>query len=94
MSLPFTMSVPLDARYRSLAPAVAGKYAELLGAAPADAEGLMAALTKTLDGLAGSAGADAHADLVFHRAVDGVQIDVHCAGRSTVLKHLLPATRR
>jgi hypothetical protein len=34
---PFDLTVPTDARYRPLAPEVAGKFAELAGCAPAAA---------------------------------------------------------
>lgn len=94
MSSAFTLSVPLDARYRILAPQVAGKYVELLGGAPADAEGLAAAVSAALDRLAGSGPADGHVDLVFRREAGAVQVELRADGKSSVVKHPLPAVRR
>jgi hypothetical protein len=93
MSLPFTMTVPLDARYRVLAPQVAGKYAELQGGSPADGEALARALADALEAMAAAAGADAHADLVFRREADGVEIEVQSGSRSSRLRHRLPAPK-
>ena len=94
MALPFTMSVPLDPRYRVLAPQVAGKYAELEGGSPADGEALAGALAAALDAIAATSSADAHADLVFRREPEGVDIEVRSGTGSSHLRHRLPAAQR
>jgi len=94
MPLPFSLSVPLDSNYRGIAPEVAGKYVELLGGGPNDAEGLAAAVAGALDGLATGGKPGSHADLKFRRDPDGIHIEVRCGDRSSVVKHLLPAAKR
>lgn len=94
MSVPFTLSLPLDSRFRLLAPQVAGKYAELSGGGPADAEGLAAAVTAAIDRLAAGGNGDGHVDLAFRRGAGGVEIELRCNGRSSVVTHPLPAAKR
>jgi hypothetical protein len=94
MSSAFTVSVPLDSRYRILAPEVAGKYVELLGGGPADGEGLATAVSAAIDGLADRVGPDGHVELVFRRQADVIEVELRCNGRSSVLKHPLPAAQR
>jgi hypothetical protein len=94
MSSAFTLSVPLDSRYRMLAPQVAGKYVELLGGGAADAEGLAVAVTTAIDRLAGTVRDDGHIDLVFRREADRVEVQLSVDGRSSIVKHPLPATKR
>jgi hypothetical protein len=94
MSSAFTLSVPLDSRYRILAPEVAGKYVELLGGGPSDAEGLAAALTAALDALAGRARGDGQVDLVFRREAGLVEVELRCEGASSVVRHSLPTLHR
>lgn len=93
MSSAFTLSVPLDPRYRPLAPQVAGKYVELLGGGPADVEGLVTAVSAAIDRLAGGAHGDGHVDLVVGRAADQVEVEVRINGRSSVVRHPLPAAK-
>ena len=94
MALPFTLSVPLDSRFRVLAPQVAGKFAELMGGGPADAESLAAAVSAAVDRLAAAGHDDGHVDLFFRRGADGLEVELRCNGRTSVLKHLLPAANR
>jgi len=90
----FSLSVPLDARYRALGPEVAAKYIELQGGAAADVDALAAALTASIEQLAGSGHADDQVHLVFRRESDAVAVELRCGGRSTVVRHLLPAASR
>ena len=94
MPQPFTLSVPLDSQFRALAPEVAGKYAELLGGSPTDAESMAAAVTAALDAYAASAGPDGHVDMKFRREGDGIHVDLHCGSKTSTLKHLLTAAKR
>ena len=94
MPLPFSLSVPLESNFRAIAPEVAGKYAELLGGGPNDAEGLAAAVAGALESLAAGATPGAHVDLKFRRDSDGIFIEVRCGDRASVVKHLLPAAKR
>ena len=94
MPLPFSLSVPLDAQYRILAPEVAGKYAELLGGSPADAENFAAALGKALDELAAGSSAGAHVDMNFRREGDGIRVDIRSGAKTSQLTHLIAAARR
>jgi hypothetical protein len=94
MPLPFSLSVPLDAQYRILAPEVAGKYAELLGGSPADAENFAAAIGKVLDELAVGSSAGAHVDLKFRREGDGIHVDFRAGTRTSTLTHSIAAARR
>jgi len=94
MPLPFSLSLPLDSRYRVLAPEVAGKYAELLGGSPADAECVAGAVSAALDEFAAGSSPDALVDMKFRREADGIHIDLHCGARTSTLKHLLAAAKR
>jgi hypothetical protein len=94
MSLPFSLSVPLDSQFRVLAPEVAAKYAELLGGSPADAEGIAAALTAALDAMATGSSPGAHVDLKFRRVGDGIHVDLRSGTRTSTLKHLMAAAKR
>ena len=93
MSLPFSLQVPADARYRVLAPEIASRYAEVSGGTKADGQALAAALTEALEGLAREGGPDATFDLRFEPGASGVEVTVRSEGRSTVVRHALPAPK-
>lgn len=90
MSMPFTLTVPAEAKYRPLVPEVARKYVELSGGSPADAQALAAAVGEAVDGLVNGAGSGASVALEFRLAAAGLEITVRCDGRSAVVKHPLP----
>jgi hypothetical protein len=84
----FQMSVPADARYRVLAPEVAGKYAALAGCSDADAKAVLADVERAAADLAG-AGADIA--LVFSTDVGGLHVTLTCGPQSLVVRRVLPA---
>ena len=93
MSLPITLQLPADPRYRVLAPEIASRYAELVGGTKSDGQALAATLTEALDRLASEGSADATFDVQFQPAAAGVDITVRCEGRTTVVRHALPAPK-
>jgi hypothetical protein len=93
MSQPFTLTVPVDARYRTLAPEVAGRYVEMMGGSAADGQAMAAALTAELDKVADDADEGAGVRLSFHPGVGGVQVTVRCGSHSSVVTHPLPAAK-
>jgi hypothetical protein len=85
MPQPFELEVPADERYRVLAPAVAGKYVEVLGGSAADAQGLSDALVAAMHKVA-----NGHGDVVrlqFELKTGGVHVTVRCGDQSTVVEH-------
>jgi hypothetical protein len=86
MSVPFTLRVPADARYRVLAPELASKYVEISGGAVADGTALAASLSDAMDRLLDGAGAGADFELSFRVGTGGIEVTVQCAGRSTIVK--------
>jgi hypothetical protein len=93
MSDSVTVRVPLEARYRVLAPELASKYAELIGGSAAEARSLSEALEAALEKMGHSAGADAHVDLLFRAGAGGVEVDLRCGTHSAVIKQPLPARK-
>jgi hypothetical protein len=87
VSDPFKLTVPVDDRYRSLAPDVAAKYAELAGGSANDGHALSTALNAAIDTLIHGARHGAGIDLDFHIAAGSVEVHVQCEGRTTVVKH-------
>jgi len=87
------VSVPIDARYRALATELAGKFVELIGGSPTDAQALSHALSGAVDSIAPASDAEQHVDLTFHAGAGGVEVTVRCGARSTVVKQPLPARK-
>lgn len=85
--------IPVEPRYRALATEVAGKFVELIGGSPTDAQALSDALSTALDGIAPSTEGEAHVDLTFHAGTGGVEVAVRCGARSAVVKQPLPARK-
>jgi anti-sigma regulatory factor (Ser/Thr protein kinase) len=92
MSDGFTLSLPADARYRGLASEIARKYAEYAGGTPADATALSEAVAGAVERAAGEA-ADGDIQLAFRADPSGVDVTLHWAGRSSELRHPLPARK-
>lgn len=80
---PFDLSVPTDARFRSMAPDVAAKYAELAGCAPAAATAVRgdvdAATTKM-------ASAGENIDIKCAATETGVVFTMTCGAESAVVR--------
>jgi hypothetical protein len=88
----FTLHIPLEPEYRSLAPDVAGRYAELLGASPADAAALAGAIASAVDRLGYEPGA--HADLAFRPEAGGVHVELSANGRRETVTVPISVARR
>jgi len=87
------VSVPIEARYRALATDLAGKFVELIGGSPTDAQALTDALSSAVESIAPATETGTHVDLTFHAAAGGVEVDVRCGARATVVKQPLPARK-
>jgi len=90
----FTLLVPLDARYRALAPEVARRYAELVGGSAADGAAIATTVTAAIDRVA--SGADPHAGvrLAFRPNGQGVRVDLTCGRRSESVVVTIPVAKR
>jgi len=84
----FQMSVPADARYRVLAPEVAGKYAALAGCSEADAKAVLVDVERAASDLSG-AGTDIA--LVFGTDAGALHVTLTCGTQSLVVRRALPA---
>ena len=96
MTDPVNLSLPADARFRGLAPDVAGRYVVAAGGSEADAGVVAEALKAAIDALASGAASDADLELKFRTPAgpDGaVEVTVRCQGKSSVVTHPLPAAR-
>ncbi len=94
MAPSFSLTVPADARYRTLGPDVAGKYVELAGGGKADAATFHAAVSEALDQIAPASSPDVDVALAFEATAGGVEVTMTAAGRSTSVRHPLPAASR
>ena len=90
----FALQVPLDPTYRGLGAEIAAKYAEVLGAAPAEAQALAASVDEAMNTVGDGASADADVALEFVAVATGIEVRVRCGDRSTVVTHPLPAQKR
>lgn len=89
MSDAFTLEVPADARFSEIAPAVAGRYVEIIGGTEADrdaCETRVAAVVRELDPDPG-----ASIEIRFTPGPQGLEISAVSAGKSRVVTHPLPA---
>ena len=93
MSDPLTLVVPVDARYRVLAPEIAAKFAEISGGSSADGEALAGTLSGALAKIADGAADGDHVNLTLQVRPAGVEITLQCRDRSTVVTQPLPARR-
>ena len=79
MSGPFTLVVPTDPRFRTIATDVAARFAELSGGAAA---GVQAAVKDAVDAIAdGQTASDLR--LTFRSADSQVHVELSCGGRRT-----------
>ena len=90
MPPPFDLSVPSDARYRVLAPAVAAKYAVLAGCPEADAAAIQADVDRAAESLA-AAGDDIA--LRFDADAGEMRVTLTCGAQSSTVRRALPATK-
>src|SRR5688572_29213594 len=108
MTDPVTLLLPADARFRSLAPDVGGRYVVAAGGSEADAAVVVDALKATMDSLTAGAADDAGVELNFRTPAGpngasengpsggpevGNEVTVKCEGKSSVVTHPLPAAK-
>ena len=84
----FHLSVPADARYRVLAPEVAGKYASLAGCSEAEATAVLAEVERAAAELAGRGDDIA---LVFAADPGELRVTLTCGSHTTTVRRSLPA---
>ena len=90
----FVLHVPVDPRFRVLAPEIAGKYVDVLGGSDADRQALTAAVTDALAALSRDASPDGTIDLAFTSDAASIEIACRHAGQSSVVRHALTAAKR
>jgi hypothetical protein len=99
MADPVTLILPADARFRSLAPDVGGRYVVAAGGSEADAAAVVEALKTAVDALTAGAADDAGVELAFRTPAGsgasegGIEVTVQCEGQSSVVTHPLPAAK-
>ena len=100
MTDPVNLILPADARFRSLAPEVGGRYVVAAGGSEADAAVVSEALKTAIDALTAGAADDASMELKFRTPAGpngaseaGIEVTVKCQGKSSVVTHPLPAAK-
>jgi hypothetical protein len=93
MAVAFTISLPATGAFRNLAAEVAGKYVEIVGGTPADADALAGSVVGEIASLAGDDADARDVQLVFEASPTGVDVTVQCEGRSAVVTRPLPARK-
>lgn len=89
----FSLIVPTDPTFESLAPEIATRYAELAGGAPADAQAVGAALRAALARVSEGAVPGEHVDLAFRPEEGGVHMNLRCAGKNETIVVKIPVAR-
>ena len=88
------LQVPVDARFQQLGAELAGKYAELLSGASADAESFAQTVERAIASLVEGESADSVIELTFGQSASSVEVTIVCHGRTTTVTHPLPARKR
>jgi hypothetical protein len=89
----FTLVVPIDPLFRSLAPSVATRYTELVGGSATDGQAVGAAVLGALERIAEHSAVGAHVDLAFRPEAGGVHVDLSCAGQRETIRVTIPAAK-
>jgi len=89
----FSLIVPTDPTFESLAPELATRYAELAGGSPADAQAAGAALRAALARVSQGAVPGEHVDLAFRPEAGGVHVDLTCAGKTETINVTIPVVK-
>ena len=93
MSAPvFTLTVPADPSFRSIACEVVGRYVDLVGGSEPERAAFESAFVKAVDDLVGSG--DVDVELSCLAQPPGFEIRLRCGGRSAVVSHPVPASQR
>ena len=90
----FSLVVPIDPGFRSLAPEIATRYTELVGGSAADGQAVGAAVLGALERLAEGAAVGEHVDLAFRPDDGAVHVELSCAGQSESLNLTIPVAKR
>lgn len=104
MTDPVNLILPADARFRSLAPDVGGRYVVAAGGSEADSLVVVEALRVAIASLTDGAAEDASVELGFRAPAGpdggpsggpevGIEVTMRCEGKSSVVTHPLPAAR-
>jgi hypothetical protein len=86
----FRLELPAGDPFTGIARDVARRYAEVLGAASADAEAFGAAVARAIEGAAGS---DVNVELAFAAPAGAVEVHLQSGGRSSVVRRDIAAGR-
>jgi hypothetical protein len=89
----FSLIVPTDPTFESLAPELATRYAELAGGSPVDAQAVGAALRAALARVSEGAVPGEHVDLAFRPEAGGVHVDLKCAGKTETINVTIPVAK-
>jgi len=89
----FSLIVPTDSTFESLAPELATRYAELAGGSAADAHAVGAALRAALARVSVGAVPGEHVNLAFRPEAGGVHVALDCAGKTETLSVTIPAVK-
>jgi hypothetical protein len=88
----FTLSVPLDARFRGFVPEVAARYAELVGGTPEEGRAFADDVARTVERLVGAAHEGGRLDLAFSPERGAVRVSVSCGHRIESIHRALAST--
>ena len=88
----FTLHVPADPEFRSIASEMIGRYVDIAGGTESDRLAFEAALTKTVDAMCTNANGDVELSCV--PLATGFEIRLTCNGQTSVLRHPLTAEKR
>ena len=89
----FSLIVPADRSFESLAPELATRYAELAGGSPAEAQAAGAALREALSRVSAGAVPGEHAKLAFRPEASGVHVELSCAGKTETISVTIPVAK-
>lgn len=87
----FTLHVPADPEFRSIASEMVGRYVDIVGGSESDRVAFEAALTKAVDTMCPNGSGDVELSCVPSGA--GFEIRLSCNGKSSVVRHPLAAEK-
>ena len=85
----FTLHVPADPEFRSIASEMIGRYVDIVGGSESDRVAFEAALTKAVDAMCTNGHGEVELSCV--PLASGFEIRLSCNGRTSVLRHPLTA---
>ena len=87
----FTLCVPADPGYRSIAAEVVARYVDLAGGTEEERRALESAFTKAIDAIADASQADVEVTCVSEPS--GFELTLRCDGRSAIVRHSVTRQR-